>query len=183
MRDIVVGNPALAAVLGTGDVATETGVTRLLLSFAVTLGALIAAAQGVLMISRVAADETAGRIGLLAATRRPRLAVAGSAVIACAIASMATLAVSGFAVGAAAAATMHDRSFVAEGIRAAAAQAPAVAVILAVAILAWAATPRAVHLTWLEAASTRVSIVLLSLCVALAAVAVHHWRNRDLVAG
>ena len=218
MRDIVVGNPALAAVLGTGDVATETGVTRLLLSFAITLGALIAAAQGVLMISRVAVDETAGRIGLLAATRRPKLTVAGSAVIACAVASMTTLAASGFAVGAAAAVTMHDSSFVAEGVRAAAAQAPAVAVILAVAVLACAATPRAVHLTWLvvawdsvvallgstlrlprwardlsplhhvgrvpsEAASPRVSVVLLSLAVALAAVAVHRWRNRDLVAG
>lgn len=145
MRQLLDSNPTLSRAL-LGEAETPDSVMTYI---AAVLIALMGAAVAVQGMTRMAAEESSGRIGLLLSTslRRTRLCVAVVAVICLQV--IVTLAAGGMSFGIAAAVTGMDASVLGDGLGATLGYLPAAVLIGAVTFLLLGVSPRLAGLGWI----------------------------------
>lgn len=141
MDQVVADNPALAMVLG--------GTENLEAVFALLVSGILAAAAGVSGTSRLGAEEAQARLGLVLAGAVPRwrLWVAWTGVAA--VVAVAVLVLSALALGLSQWIAGEPVSVFGTNLRAAAGYAPAVLVVVGLAGLLTALSPRLRSLAWL----------------------------------
>ncbi|XVX19690.1 ABC transporter permease [Actinomycetota bacterium] len=143
MADLVAHNPSVAAALGVERPEYVFTVLAVLLT---GIGAAALAVQG---MTRLAAEESSGRAGLVLSARVSRQVVWGAWVAVLALEAVALLLVGSAALGVSTVWAMDDAGSFGPSLGAGLALVPAVLFVLAVAAVLHALTPRAVPAAWL----------------------------------
>lgn len=142
LDDFVESSPEVAQMLGDADLVTG------FLSFVALYIVMAASAWGIVSVSRMKAEESAGRTESVLATATSRTRTLVSAWALAAGSSVVILLLGGLGLGLGAALDLGEASWIATGLQAGAAQIPVPLAFASLAALAYAWSVRAMFAVW-----------------------------------